>query len=675
MTITAFSAPPQTSDPSNFDARADTLLGTELPRFVTEANALAATVNASEVAAVDAAADAVEASTAASTSAAQALAAANYKGLWSSLSGALAIPASVYHANTFWQLTASLANVALAEPGVSSSWVGFDTNAGMPAVRPSLAFDFENNPRPDSRLTVSGGAGYTVMNRSGRIAASSAPRFDFDYSTGQPLGLKVTPPATNLCAYSQEIDNAYWSKTNLSVTANAATAPDGTATADLLIENSANATHAITRTLTISADVGFNISVFVASYAGPSARFLRLNVTDSSTALSGIRAIFDTITGSFTGTPGSFGSATLANSRVTPAFGGWRVSIGGQISGGVTSVTVGMFLQSQGTAYIATYLGDGASGMYLWGLQLTSGTSELLDYIPTTTAAVAATGDNLAVTGAPITAALNTTGYLGVLEGSLLLKITPRALPPTGATRAIATLSDGTSSNRVAVFQSPTQIIISIVVGGVFTDSLAISITSIDAPLIIGLSFRQDRVYLTVNGATPSEDLAVTMPAGLNRLDLGAFATASYCNMHFGFVRLYRTAFTAPELMALARVFAGQARLLGNGPNQAPTNGGLQSLAYQSADAPRVGQITYESARVVEVANGNAGVAALVAGSVTVSTTAVTANSRIRLDGQNSSGTAGALTVSARTAGVSFTITSTSGSDTRQVAWEIREPA
>lgn len=69
------------------------------------------------------------------------------------------------------------------------------------------------------------------------------------------------------------------------------------------------------------------------------------------------------------------------------------------------------------------------------------------------------------------------------------------------------------------------------------------------------------------------------------------------------------------------------------------------------------------------------GAAALAAGTVTVNTTAVTANSRIMLTGQNSSGTHGELTISARVAGTSFTITSSNAADTRTVGWIIFEPA
>jgi hypothetical protein len=67
------------------------------------------------------------------------------------------------------------------------------------------------------------------------------------------------------------------------------------------------------------------------------------------------------------------------------------------------------------------------------------------------------------------------------------------------------------------------------------------------------------------------------------------------------------------------------------------------------------------------------GAATLSAGQVTVSTALVTANSRIKLTPQDDS-TVGSLRVSARSAGVSFIITSTDGADRGVVAWEISEP-
>ena len=78
--------------------------------------------------------------------------------------------------------------------------------------------------------------------------------------------------------------------------------------------------------------------------------------------------------------------------------------------------------------------------------------------------------------------------------------------------------------------------------------------------------------------------------------------------------------------------------------------------------------------RVAEGANAKQGTATLVAGTVTVANTSVTANSRIFLTGQVLGGTAGALNVTSRVAGTSFTVTSTNAADTSTFAYEIIEP-
>ena len=79
--------------------------------------------------------------------------------------------------------------------------------------------------------------------------------------------------------------------------------------------------------------------------------------------------------------------------------------------------------------------------------------------------------------------------------------------------------------------------------------------------------------------------------------------------------------------------------------------------------------------RVTEGSNCKQGTATLAAGTVTVANTSVTANSRIFLTGQADGGTPGFVRVSSRVPGTSFTITSSSGTDTSTVAYEIFEPA
>lgn len=115
----------------------------------------------------------------------------------------------------------------------------------------------------------------------------------------------------------------------------------------------------------------------------------------------------------------------------------------------------------------------------------------------------------------------------------------------------------------------------------------------------------------------------------------------------------------------------------------ATTNGRLTdsaNLAYTSGTGLFVSdniklQAAGNGFYVKEGTNATMGVATLVAGTVTVNTTKVTATSRIFLTHQNNSGTLGFVTVSARTAATSFTITSSNVLDTSDIAWIIMEPA
>jgi hypothetical protein len=98
-----------------------------LAGFVTEANALESAVDA----------DATSAAANASSAASSALAAtgsANFKGEWSTLTGALAIPASVSRLGKVWILTQSVSNVAAEVPGVSTKWIAAGVSAGSAAA-------------------------------------------------------------------------------------------------------------------------------------------------------------------------------------------------------------------------------------------------------------------------------------------------------------------------------------------------------------------------------------------------------------------------------------------------------------------------------------------------------------------------------------------------------------
>jgi hypothetical protein len=79
--------------------------------------------------------------------------------------------------------------------------------------------------------------------------------------------------------------------------------------------------------------------------------------------------------------------------------------------------------------------------------------------------------------------------------------------------------------------------------------------------------------------------------------------------------------------------------------------------------------------KIKEGSNARMGQATLVGGTVTVSNTSVTANSRIFLTCAVVGGTQGMLSVGTLTASTSFVINSSNGADTSTVNWFIMEPS
>lgn len=120
---TPLPTPPSTSDPVNFDPRADAFLG-GLPTFQTQTNALADATYQNALESQTQAGIATTQASNASASASAAQAVSNYKGEWSTLSGALNPPATVSHQGRLWYLKQTLANVASQAPALGSAYWG-----------------------------------------------------------------------------------------------------------------------------------------------------------------------------------------------------------------------------------------------------------------------------------------------------------------------------------------------------------------------------------------------------------------------------------------------------------------------------------------------------------------------------------------------------------------------
>jgi len=256
---------------------------------------------------------------------------------------------------------------------------------------------------------------------------NSAPRFDHNPTTGESLGLLVEDSRTNLLLRSEELDNASWNKAASSVSANAIASPFGTTTADKLIEDSALAQHYIWQLVNVTASSSYTISIY-AKAAERSEVYLSLS-TFNSAFLSGVDAYFNLSNGTIRG------SGVNATAQISNTGNGWyRCSVSGtaQIT---TAAIINAAATSNGTTFF--YIGDGTSGLFLWGAQLEAG-AFATSYIPTATATVTRAVDVASITGT------NFSSFYNQTEGTVFAEAISVA-----TNTSVFSISDNSTNNRI----------------------------------------------------------------------------------------------------------------------------------------------------------------------------------------------------------------------------------
>jgi hypothetical protein len=220
-----------------------------------------------------------------------------------------------------------------------------------------------------------------------QTALSGVARFDHNPTTGESLGLLIEEQRTNLLTYSEQFDNAAWTKSNATVTANATTSPDGTLNADKLILSTDNTDHSVR-----SSNIGFN-GTYVASVFAKS---------DGANGIwisaYGRNVYFSLITGAYLGFNGETFQTTFSASNGTNIGNGWwRFSFTiGWTSLANRSFIIGSTLTA---AVNSTEAGNGFSGAFIWGAQLEQA-SFPTSYIPTVASQVTRAADAASMTGA-----------------------------------------------------------------------------------------------------------------------------------------------------------------------------------------------------------------------------------------------------------------------------------
>ena len=218
-----------------------------------------------------------------------------------------------------------------------------------------------------------------VLQTAGvNVARSSAFQPD---SSGvmRSIGLLVEEQRTNLLQWSQ--DSSQWlAASNASLTQNAATAPDGTATADQMLETTASGLHSqeVTSFVFVQGTT-YTYSVFVRPIGGRnfeigfpapifSNRFARFNL--STGVVQGTDA---GVTASITAFPNGWYRCSATS--VCSTGGGARPS---------------HFINN--ASFSRNYVGEAGKGVVVWGIQLEAG-DFATSYIPTTSSAATRSAD------------------------------------------------------------------------------------------------------------------------------------------------------------------------------------------------------------------------------------------------------------------------------------------
>jgi hypothetical protein len=191
-----------------------------------------------------------------------------------------------------------------------------------------------------------------------------------------PYGGVAKQTLSNGCTYSEQADHANWTKTNMTVSANSAVAPDGTTTADTLTNTAINATHSNYSTgITVVAGSVYRQSIYI-KYLNHA--YFQLRSQSPGTALVNI------LLSSSSASIASIGASTLSASVRTVGNGWYKVEFTYTKGAGVTDYVTYHLTNS---SYATSWASNGTEAMYIWGasLQLASDPSDYLQAVASAT--------------------------------------------------------------------------------------------------------------------------------------------------------------------------------------------------------------------------------------------------------------------------------------------------
>lgn len=413
------------------------------------------------------------------------------------------------------------------------------------SIRPSLNLDFTRSQTVDPRITFTRASSGTYFNSRGVLttATTNVPRIDYNPITGACNGLLVEQASTNLITYSSNV--ATFGTTFSTITANAATSPDGTTTAALMIPSTdLNNNHFINNVWNASVgnSITFTVSIFAKS-AGY--QWIRMNTGNT---MGGGYLFFDIING----VVGGYGG--VSNPVIQACGNGWFRCSYQYTTPATGTGTIGhQVYGSPSNNNFSNWSGNGTSGYYFWGAQveqLTFPTS----YIATTAATATRSAD---VASIPIGTLFNPNAFTVYTE-NIMANITPIDYSRILVINNSSNPADGIRILTTPTSNPPVRLYVFIGSTGGFPESgNSVLLYTANAIVEGALSVSSNNAYITWNGATPVANntaFGTYIPSSFTTLWISAPTSITGANTYCGWARrivLWTQALSNTELQTL----------------------------------------------------------------------------------------------------------------------------
>jgi hypothetical protein len=391
-------------------------------------------------------------------------------------------------------------------------------------------------------LTRSGTA--TRVNAAGLIetVAANVPRFDYDPISRALRGLLVEEERTNLALQSEAFDNAAWTKTNITVPANQAVAPDGAGTADRPMVNNGVSLNAagVSRDFTKAATA----TTYTWSVFAKAAQFNRigLGLQDSSNNANSANVVVSLVDGSISSVAAASGTFTAASATVQAFPDGWyRVSLT-CTSGTETSIRAWLYVRDS----VAT-TGTGTSGVTMWGAQLEVGPMAT-SYVPTTTAAVARGAESVVIGGNNFAQVYNQS------EGTIFAVVRPSSFSGINNCRFIE-MNNGAFANSVCLMATSYRSVMGYIArAAAFESQMEVANKwNVGVRIKAAYAFRANDVALSVDGAILTDTGTTVVPSGITEMNIASvqYSPANAMNGWIETLRYFPTRLPNAQLQAL----------------------------------------------------------------------------------------------------------------------------